>query len=132
LPASTVAALQPYVTVLPGRTRVNLNTASAVVIAAAVNGLSLADAQRLVSARTSSPFGSIADASRLVPGHEAAFSEGGVDVVSRYFEVRGLLRLDEMVLEERSLLRRDGLDVKTLRRERGVLGVKAPSMADKR
>jgi general secretion pathway protein K len=132
LPVQTVAVLQPYVTVLPGRTRVNLNTASAEVIAAAVSGLSLADARRLVSGRLSAPFSSVADASKLVPGHEAAFTEGGVDVASRYFEVRGQLRLDQMVVEERSLLRRDGLDVKTLRRERGVLGATATSTAAKR
>ena len=125
LPVHTVALLQPYVTVLPGRTRVNLNTASAEVNAAAEDGLSLADAQRLVSVRVGAPFGTINDASKLVPGHEAAFTEGGVDVASRYFQVRGLLRLDQMVVEERSVLRRDGLDVTTLRRERGVPGATA-------
>ncbi|MBA3772395.1 MAG: type II secretion system minor pseudopilin GspK [Ramlibacter sp.] len=132
LPVQTVAVLQPYVTVLPGRTPVNLNTASAQVIAAAVSGLSLADAQRLVSQRVSAPFRSINDASKLVPGHEAAFTEGGVGVASRFFEVRGRLRLDQMVVEERSVLRRDGLDVKTLQRERGVLGATAQSTAVKR
>ena len=125
LPDRTVATLRPYVTVLPGRTRVNLNTASAEVIAAAVDGLSLADAQRLVSGRVSAPFSTVDDASKLVPGHEAAFAQGGVDVASRYFEVRGRLRLDRMVVEERSVLRRDGLDVRTLRRERGVPGATA-------
>jgi general secretion pathway protein K len=132
LPVQTVAVLQPYITVLPGRTTVNLNTANAQVIAAAVSGLSLADAQRLVSQRVSAPFRSVSDASNLVPGHEAAFTEGGVGVASRFFEVRGRLRLDQTVVEERSVLRRDGLDVKTLQRARGVLGTTAQSTAVKR
>ena len=35
------------------------------------------------------------------------------------FEVRGRLRLDQTTVEERSVLQRDGLDVKVLWRERG-------------
>jgi len=120
LPAETVAVLRPYVTVLPAQTRVNLNTASAEVISAAVNGLSLADAQRLVAARASAHFRTTGDASKLAPGHEQAFSEGTVDVSSRFFEVHGRLRLDKTVVDERSILQRDGLNVKTLQRERGM------------
>lgn len=122
LPASSVAALLPYVTVLPSRTPVNLNTASAEVIYASVAGLSLADAQRLVTERDRSHFRTVADAAKLVGnGLEAAFSDGQVGVASRFFEVRGRLRLDQLVVEERSVLQRDGLDVRTLQRERGVV-----------
>lgn len=120
LSPATVAALQPYVTVLPARTPVNLNTASAQVIYAAVGGLSLADAQRLVAERERSHFRNVSDASRLAPGNEQAFTEGTVGVASRFFEVHGRLRLDNLILDERSVVQRDGLDVKTLYRERGV------------
>ncbi|RYF43466.1 MAG: general secretion pathway protein GspK [Comamonadaceae bacterium] len=120
LPAETVSVLRPYVTVLPAQTRVNLNTASAEVISAAVNGLSLAEAQRLVAERAGAHFRTISDASRLVAGHEQAFNEGTVDVSSRFFEVHGRLRLDKTVVDERSVLQRDGWNVKTLQRERGT------------
>ena len=50
-------------------------------------------------------------------------------VASRFFEVRGRLRLDQLVIEERSLLQREGLDVKTLQRERGVIDATALSQA---
>lgn len=120
LSAQTVAVLQPYITVLPSRTPVNLNTASAEVIYAAVGGLSLADAQRLVAERERSHFRNVSDASRLLAGHEAGFTEGTVGVASRYFEVHGRLRLDTLILDERSVVQRDGLDVKTIYRERGV------------
>lgn len=119
LPAETVAALQPYVTVLPdASTRVNLNTASAEVIYAAGRNISLADARRLVAARDGQPFKTANDAVKLLSG-EARFE--GADVVSHYFELRGRLRMDDMVVEERSVVRRLGNNVQTLVRERDVL-----------
>lgn len=121
LSPATVATLTPYVTLLPTRTPVNLNTAAAEVIYAAVGGITQADAQELVARRSLSPFRGIADASSAMPGHAAAFTEGTVGVSSRFFEVRGRLRMDRLIVEERSLVQRDGLDVRTLRRERGVV-----------
>ena len=38
-------------------------------------------------------------------------------MVSSYFEVRGRLRLDDRVLEQRSLVFRSGLDMQVLQRE---------------
>jgi general secretion pathway protein K len=120
IPAQTVAALQPYVTVLPARTQVNLNTASAEVIYASLDALSMADAQRLVAVRAQTPFRSPADAKKAIGVTDAAFAEGqaGVGVASRFFEIRSRLRLDQLVVEERSVVQRDGLDVKTLQRQR--------------
>ncbi len=48
LPRETLTALMPYITLLPQRTAVNLNTASAEVIYASTPGLDMASAQRLV------------------------------------------------------------------------------------
>jgi general secretion pathway protein K len=121
LPPQTVAALQPYVTVLPTRTPVNLNTASAEVIYAAVDGISLADAQRLVAERQRSHFRTTGDAAKLVNGGVEAFSDNRVSIASRFFEVRGRLRLNQTAVEERSIVQRDGLDVKVVLRERGVV-----------
>lgn len=126
---STAAALLPYVTVLPGRTPVNLNTAPAEVIQAAVNNLTMAEAQELVARRAQAPFRSIQEASQIVPQHTAALNEGSVGISTRFFEVRGRLRIARMVVEERSLLQRDGLDVKTLWRERGVVDPAAVAQA---
>ncbi len=101
LPVQSVAVLQPFITLLPSRTPVNLNTASAEVIYAAVDGISLADAQRLVAERDRSHFRTVADAAKLVPGVTAALGDGQAGVASRFFEVRGRLRLDQMTVEER-------------------------------
>ncbi len=129
LPVATVAALQPYITVLPQRTPVNLNTASPEVIYASVDGLSMADAKRLVSARESSAFKSLADARNAIGAGEsvAALAQTGVSVASRFFEVRARLRLDQLVVEERSVLMREGLNVTVLQRERGVADPRALS-----
>lgn len=118
IPAQTVAALQPYVTVLPMRTLVNLNTASAEVIYASLDALSMADAQRLVAERERTPFRSPADAKKAIGASDAAFAEGQVGVTSSFFEIRARLRLDQLVVEEHSVVQRDSLTIRTLQRQR--------------
>jgi general secretion pathway protein K len=132
LPAATVAALQPYVTVLSSpqqRTRVNLNTASAEVIYAAVEGSSMADAQRLVSVRERTPFESVQQALQAIGVSGNAYTEVSkyVDVKSDYFEVRARLRLDPLMVEERSIVHRVDRNVTVMRRERGVVDPTAMS-----
>ncbi|RYY68873.1 MAG: general secretion pathway protein GspK, partial [Comamonadaceae bacterium] len=120
LSPQAVAQLQPYVTLLPARTPVNLNTAPAEVIFASVPSLEMADAQRLVTARDGTHFRTVADAGKLVPDIAGQFVDGQHAISTRFFEVRGRLRLDEAIIEERSVLQRDGIDVKVLLRERTV------------
>lgn len=129
IPQSTVTALLPYVTMLPSRTPINLNTASPEVIYSAVDGLSMAEAQQLVARRAQAPFRTLQEATQLMPQHTAAMSEGTAGVNTRFFEVRGRLRMDRLVIEERSLLQRDGLNVTTLWRERGVIDPAAIAQA---
>jgi general secretion pathway protein K len=125
LTQETVTALMPHVTLLPIRqTPVNLNTASAEVIYAAGNGISQADAQRLVAERAGAHFRTNADADRLLAPAQA-FDATLAGVSSRYFEVNGRLRLDQTVVEERSLVSRTGTTVTTLQRERGIAGASA-------
>jgi general secretion pathway protein K len=125
LPRGTALALSPFVTVLPIRTPVNLNTAPAEVIYAMIPALEMADAQRLVRARSESHLRTLTDANELVLALQGQLSDTRHSVVSRFFEVRGRLRLDQLVVEERSVLQRDGLEVKTLWRERGVLDLRS-------
>jgi general secretion pathway protein K len=126
LPANTVAVLQPYITILQdSSTPVNLNTASAEVIYAAVHGLTMADAQRLVAVRERAPFRSPEDARAVLGAPNSTFSQGQVGgatagVSSRFFEVRSRLRLDQLVVEERALVQRDGTFVRVLQRVRGA------------
>ena len=120
LSPKTLAVLLPYMTLLPSRTTVNLNTASAQVISASTPGLDLASALTIVGIRDRSHFRTLAEASQQLGRDGVKFSETQHSVASRFFEVHGQLRLDQTTVEERSVLQRDGLVVTTVWRERGV------------
>ena len=132
LSPETVAVLQPYVTLLSTTepTPVNLNTASAEVIYAGVDGLSMADAQRLVAERDRSHFQNVSAARQFLSVDPATFDAGRVSVRSSYFESRGRLRLGTITVEERSVIKREGtpIRVKALLRERGVVDTAPPGM----
>ncbi len=116
----TLAALAPYITVLPVRTPVNLNTASAEVLFASIDSLDMAGARQLVTARALTHFQKISDVAKLLGDRPGQVVDGQHSVASRFFEVRGRLRLDQTTVQERSLVQRDGLEVKALWRDRGV------------
>jgi general secretion pathway protein K len=125
LSPSTAAALEPYVTILPIRTPLNINTASAEAISASLPSLTISDARQLVEKRTRSFFKQIADANTALPNGGAQFNAAQHSVSTQFFEVYGRLRLDRTWVEERSLLQRDGVTVKTIWRNRGA-GMTAP------
>ena len=116
LDATTIAALQPYATLLPVRTPVNANTAPREVLAAVIKGLDLATAERLVQLRQRDPFKTLQAVEAQIPGL-GPLNGQQVSTVSSFFEVRGRLRLEDRVLEQRSLIERRGLDVLVLLRE---------------
>ena len=117
----SLTALRPYITLLPVPTPVNLNTASATVLFACIASLDMAQAQRLVSTRQSRPFRTLAEVTAQLGQMTAPLNNAQHSVNSRFFEVQGRLRLDQTVVEEHSVVQRDGLDVKTLWRDRGAL-----------
>ena len=120
LSPATVAALEPYVTVLPVRTPLNLNTASAEAIFASLPSLDLAGAKRLVETRGRSYFKTVADANLLIPQSTDKFATEQHSVSTRFFEVQARLRIDKTWVEEQTLLQRDTLDVRMVWRERGA------------
>lgn len=118
LSPATIAVLRPYATYVPERTLINLNTAPELVLQASVQDLDAAGAQRLVTARAQSHFRTLSDAVQALGAKDSPFQESQHAVNTRYFEVLAQLRLDDTVVQERSLLRRDGLLVRVLKRER--------------
>ncbi|MBC7664418.1 MAG: type II secretion system minor pseudopilin GspK [Caulobacter sp.] len=125
--------LQPFVQLLPPAngevpaiTNINLNTAPAEVLMAAVPGLTRAQAQQMILSRQTHPFISLA----------AAWTSYGVGAVgpkipdgdpplqaafkSQHFEIYGQLRLEQHVVRERSVVyRKDQFaPIQVLRRER--------------
>jgi general secretion pathway protein K len=116
--STTATALEPYVTVLPVRTALNINTASAEALFASVPALDLAGAQRLVAQRSRSFFRTISDGSEALG--TTRFIDGQHGVASSFFETHGRLRIDKTWVDEHSLLRRNGVEVVILWRERGA------------
>ncbi|OHC77537.1 MAG: general secretion pathway protein GspK [Rhodoferax sp. RIFCSPLOWO2_12_FULL_60_11] len=116
--ARSIAVLRPFITILPARTPVNLNTAAAEVIYACVEGFDLADAHRLVRERNLTHLATLSDASKISGKTSAQFNAALHSVSSRFFEVRGDLRIDQATVQEVSVVQRDGLEVKTLSRQR--------------
>ncbi|MEY4267948.1 MAG: hypothetical protein RIS90_2483, partial [Pseudomonadota bacterium] len=107
--------------VLPVRTPVNLNTAPVEVVYACVDAFELADAHRLVAARTATHLATLDDAAKAGGQAAARFNDTQHSVGSRFFEVQGRLQVGPDVVEERSLVQRDALEVRTLWRQRGRL-----------
>jgi general secretion pathway protein K len=125
LSASTLQALEPYITLLPERTVVNLNTAPPEVLLASVASLDMAQAQRMVQARATRHFETLMDAGRLLGDPGIHFDANEHGIASRFFSVTGQLRLGTAVVQERSVLQRDGLLVKTLSRQRETVSPEA-------
>jgi len=117
----TLRAIDPFVTLLPARTPVNLNTAPPEVLLACVDGLELAQARQLVQSRALKPIDTLVDAEQRIGNAAVHLDAAQHAVASRFFSVTGQLRLGQSTLQERSVLQRDGLDVKVLSREREVV-----------
>ncbi len=118
--AASLARLQPFITLLPVATPVNLNTASAEVIYACIPSLTLAQAQRLVNQRQLLHFQTLADVSKVVAETNGQLSDARHGVKTRFFEIRGRLRQDQLVVEQRAVVQRDDLVVKVLWRQDGA------------
>jgi general secretion pathway protein K len=112
----TVRLIEPYVVLLPKPTPVNLNTAAREVLVAAIKGLDLATAERLVQVRQRTPFKSVQEAEAQIPGL-GPLPPQQVGVKSNFFEVSGRLRLGDRVLEQRSLVERRGIEIVAVQRE---------------
>lgn len=114
---AALQALAPYATWLPSRTTLNLNTAPDLALHAATH-VDLATARRWAQLRERQPWHTLEEAvSRLGVSAETLPTDR-FGVGSRYFSISGRLRLEEHVVEERSLVVRDGIAVRTLWRER--------------
>ena len=130
LSAEQVARLAPHVSLLPQRTTLNLNTASAELISASVKGLELGQARKMVEARQRQHWPDLGRADAALGGR-ATFSAERHGLNSRFFSVTGHLRQDDLQVTQQSLVRRDGLEVRIVWRRSqtqpaGGVGVSGP------
>jgi general secretion pathway protein K len=99
--------LAPYIVMLDERTPVNVNTASAEVIAARVPGLTLAEARALVAERERiSYFNTTGEARTRLGAKGSAVTDTELSVNSRYFFVRGEVKLERAVTRMEALVKR--------------------------
>lgn len=98
-----IERLRELVVILPEATAVNVNTAPAEVLAAAVPGLSLGDANNVVNSRRTAVFRNVADFSQRFPAAE----NGVLSVATTYFLVTGRVRMNRAGLEVQALMERD-------------------------
>lgn len=117
---ATIERLSPWVDLLPLPTAVNVNTAPREVLIAAIDGLDMGTAERLVQARQRNPFETVEQVQSLL-AQDVRAEAGRVSVNSSWFYVAGRLRLDDRAVEERSLVQREGDRVVVRRRERRSL-----------
>jgi len=123
LSSASINVLRPFIVVLPVPTAVNLNTAPALVLYASIGAIDVAGAQRLVAARATSHFQDMGEVAKAIGTADMPLDDGQFSLNSRYFEISGSLRTGTNVVEERSVVQRDGLLVKILWRERGARNV---------
>ena len=90
--AELLDRLRPYVAALPAPSRLNVNTASAEVLHATLDQLSLAAARVLVAERERAWYRSIADFESRLPSGARVSNHDGIDVRSRFFAVVGRAR----------------------------------------
>lgn len=115
---TTLAALQNHITVLPEATPVNLNTASAEVLSAAIAGLDLTTARQLVLQRQGGHWASLSAAQKALGPAGRLLDDQQHSVGSRYFEVHGRMRIDQVEQQEIALVRRESNQVRMLWRVR--------------
>lgn len=102
-----IARLTPFVTALPRRTPVNLNTASAALLVLLIPGLMPSEAQQLTLKRANAPYLSMADAQSRLPRSELKLPDGLFSLDSTYFRVFGRATMDKKVIGLEALLSRE-------------------------
>lgn len=99
--------LRPHVTALPPETPLNINTASAEVLASLADGLPLRELEALVKKRADNPYDKVGDflAERVFAGKQIPLE--GLSVGSDYFVLRAQADIGHVHRSQVSLLRRD-------------------------
>lgn len=105
--------LEPFVTLLPSRSSVNVNTARPELIAALVEGLSVNEAYDLVAKRDRSYFRNLQDFLQVLPSGLSA-PQAMLSVTSQYFLVRARIRHERLSLGTHALFYREGTNSPTL------------------
>ncbi len=110
-----LAILKPNIIFLPRATPVNLNTATAEVLAARLDTLSLAEAAALIESRSTANFRDIPDFKLRLPGKSVSLTPNQASVTTNYFLVNGKVRISRAELEIQALIERETHKTKLIR-----------------
>jgi general secretion pathway protein K len=101
---STMDILAPHIVALPGRTPVNVNTATAAVLQSLDENISTADVDRLIAEREEGGFADIQNSFSAIVKPDVLNS---LDETSGYFQLMVVARIDTVRITYYSLLWRD-------------------------
>jgi general secretion pathway protein K len=107
IPERSLPALQPFVTALPAGTALNVNTASAEVLAAALPELAGDALATLIAERARKPFSTVAEFRGRLPSGVPLGEERAFTVSSHYFLVSVRSQQGDAVAQARALLKRE-------------------------
>ena len=107
--AQVIRRLQGFVSVLPPHTMINVNFASAEVLSAVVDGLSLQTARQIVTSRKEAAFRNVQDMMAKLPVGVGTNSSGELSVSSQYFLVDGHATLKQGEFIAQALLYRQAM-----------------------
>jgi len=100
---ATMDALLPHIAALPGRTRINVNTATGPVLQSLDENISVADVERLLSERQESGFADITNTFSSLVTPEVL---NQLEETSDYFRLKVIVRVDTVRITYYSLLER--------------------------
>lgn len=103
-----ILRLKNFVTVLPVRTTVNVNTTTAEVLSARLENVSMTDAALMIAARDRSFFRDFTQFQLNFPDKLKESAKKDVSFSTQYFMVNGKVRLNRSNLEINSLIERIG------------------------
>lgn len=113
--------IAPYVTALPERTTININTAPPQVLTAVVEGLTQSEAEQIVDDRADNPFDDINEFMSNTLIQNRPVMQDSIAMASKYFRVTGSAQFDQGQLTLYSLVARtDKPEIQVIMRAQGV------------
>ncbi|GGC91737.1 type II secretion system minor pseudopilin GspK [Undibacterium terreum] len=109
-----VQKLRDYVTVLPRATPINVNTTTAEVLSARVEGLSTTDAAAMISSRDRAHYLNLADLRQRFPDKLNSITDSDMSTTTNYFIVNGKVKLNRSLLDSNALIERAGVTTRIL------------------
>jgi general secretion pathway protein K len=106
-------SLKPFVIFLPEATAINVNTATAEMLAAKFN-LTSGDASRLIKSRDTATFRNLADFNTRLPGKTLTASESQASVTSNYFLINGKVRMGRAGMNMQTLIKREVMQTRLI------------------